>query len=319
MNLCMCNFNDILDTYVYGDKPQIFYKNNFNWDEYFFDYKQINLDTNLIDEHFLFLKIKIITWSFVNHTVSRNGDLVCNSYIKINLPPITNFKLCNNIESTEKKEKDYNIINKDYKKLFIYSVDLLPTGIENFIFSNKMTELYIWSQYFETNLINLPKNLLLLSICSSSFDTNLTNLPDSLEYLYINSNCFDKNLTNLPIGLKVLSITTKNLNIKLDNLPQGLKILHINASIIKNYDMFSYLPESIEYLFIRYKNCNNLKNLNLFDLPIGLKILSITSESLPIELNNDILSNIFPNHKKKYITSEISTFSMIINLTQINL
>lgn len=173
--------------------------------------------------------------------------MVSNTYIMINLPLIENFKHHDNIESAgkvlkkiygenekeeydnkkyenEKEEYDENgkenkIINKDYKKLFIYSVNSLPISIENFNFSNKMTELYLWDEYFDANLINLPENLLLLSICSSLFDTNLKNLPDGLEYLYINSNCFNKNLTNLPIGLKVLSITIKNLNIKLDNLP----------------------------------------------------------------------------------------------------
>lgn len=48
--------------------------------------------------------------------------------------------------------------------------------------------------------------------------------------------------------------------------------------------MFSYLPENIEYLFVNCKNCNDLKNLNLFNLPIGLKILSITTEPFQIKL-----------------------------------
>jgi hypothetical protein len=206
---------EILNKYEYGIKSDIFNRNNFDWDGYLFDYTNLYLIPIL--EHFLYDGIKKIKWSFgrVTTTISRNGDLITNCYLKITLPEINK----NLIDVINLEDKVLNDNSIDYYNLFIYSIDKLDIEKPDF-FSNEMKQLYLWDKNFNSELINLPEKLQLLSICSEIFNKNITNLPDNLEYLYINSNCFNSNLTNLPNGLKVLSIVTSELTIKLDNLPR---------------------------------------------------------------------------------------------------
>lgn len=192
--------------------------------------------------------------------------------------------------------------SKDYYNLFIYSLDKLDIEKSDF-FSTQMKQLYLWDKNFNTELKNLPKKLQLLSICSEIFNKNLAWLPDNLEYLYINSNHFNSNLTNLPNGLKVLSIVTSELTIKLDNLPQGLKILHVYSEKINNPDIFSYLPETLECLYI---NCYDLNKINLSDLPTGLKVFVSNTHD---KLDENILENLNKNLCQKCIRTDFTTKS----------
>lgn len=255
--------SEILDECFLGYASLILKKNNFDSSKYFINY-------NNRSEH-VFISIKLINWSIslCETKISRCGDLICYNSINIELPMLHDDKI---------KEK------KNYIKLYIYKNSEI--NFNTYIFSKYLKELYIEFENFNFDLKNLPESLIFLSICSKLFNSNLTMLPDGLEYLYINSNYFNMNLTNLPKKLKVLSIVTLILTVKFDNLPQGLKILHINSQQITNPDIFSYLPESIEYLYI---NCNDLTKLNLSDLPRCLKVLSINT----IEpLDNNVLLNL---------------------------
>lgn len=275
----------IMNEHYIGTRDLIFQKNNFNSYKYFFKYD--NLYQIPISEH-VFLTIKKIKWSFadrVNVHIDRNGDLVSRIYFDIKLPGLS-------VEYNDLFKKTIN-----YIKLFVYTHDEI--NFDTFKFSKYLKELYIEYESFNNNLINLPQELKLLSICSKFFNSNLTNLPINLEYLYINSDYYDTNLNNLPERLKVLSIVTSKLTIKLDNLPQGLKILNINSQYISNPEIFSYLPESLEYLYI---NCNDLKMINLSDLPVGLKVLSIVTTE-PID--NNILSILPQNLIQKNIHSSL--------------
>lgn len=268
---------EILNKYFIGTQNIVFSKNNFNSNKYFFEYD--NLYMIPISEH-IFLTIKKINWSLIDVHINMNGDLVSKMYMSVKLPSLS-------VEYDDKKK----IV--DYIKLHVYTDDEID--FNTYVFSKYLKELYIEFENFNFDLKNLPEGLKLLSICSKIFNLELTNLPTNLEYLYINSNCFDSYLTNLPERLKVLSIVTSNLTIKLDNLPQGLKILHINSSIIKNPEIFSYLPDSLEYLYIQ---SNNLENINLSDLPTGLKVLSI-------RINKSLDRNIESNLPKKIIQLDI--------------
>lgn len=259
---------EILNEHIIGCKSIIFVRNNFNSDKYIFDYNNLYLIP--ISEH-IFIEIYKINWLSVNVNINRNGDLVNRMYFRVELPNLS----VDHYSKIDKLIEPNSKIDKliDYIKLFIYSDHKI--NFDTFIFSEYLKELYIECENFNYNLINLPKELNFLSICSKIFNQNLSFLPNKLEYLYINSDCFDTNLTKLPTELKVLSIVTSILTIKFDNLPQGLKILHVNSKIVTNQDIFSYLPESLEYLYII---STNLTMINLSNLPRGLKVLYIMTQ-----------------------------------------
>jgi hypothetical protein len=224
-----------------------YYKKNV----YLFDYN--NLNQISIDKH-IFNLIYLISYSKQNVSISRNGDLCYKMYLKIDLPEFKN---------------DSKIINtaipKGINKLYIY--DLTTINFENYVFPDSLEELYIYNEYFNQPIKNLPNGLKFLSICSKELTINLDNLPCGLEYLFINCPDFNQPINNLPPNLKVLSIISKNFNNSLNNLPQGLKILNLKSIHICN---FNNLPESLEYLYV-----NIISKEELFDLPSGLKYLSL--------------------------------------------
>ncbi len=236
--------------------------------KYYHDYPcdYNNLYQINISKH-IFTLINLITWfEKTNCTINKNGDLVTRMYLKVTLPEV------NKITETIPKIT-YKIPNHITKITIVSeTVDLkyiLPDGLE---------ELYIAYRNYNDSIGNfdLQKDLKLISICSKEFNQPLTNLPDNLEYLYINSNHFNKPLDNLPSKLKVLSICTSDFTHKLDNLPQGLKVLNINVSFNLNYSLFDYLPETLEYLYIK---CTNIVSISeLKNLPVGLKVKIIKND-----------------------------------------
>lgn len=258
---------DYLSEFEIGSKTDIEFFNGFNFPN---NYRCNYYDNQLKNEHtHVFCSINILYWS--NTHFLRNGDYKTSLYIKI--PDITsNYNL-----EIKRCSTNYKIL-KIFNNTIIY---------DKFLFSKYMEELYIWNEKFNNDLINLPNSLILLSICSKYFNLNLTKLPNNLQFLYINSNNFDIKFTNLPKNLKVLSITSDKLTINFDNLPNGLKILHVNSNRI-NLNMFSNLPESLEFLYIKCYDLHKI-NLNLNDLPIRTKLIFINAYK---KINNKGIKNL---------------------------
>lgn len=248
----------------------------------------IKLSDTDINLHF-FLQLKLISWIVSNTRIGRNGDLMTQTYLTIQLPMISN-------PETEALKANLKL-PRGIKKIYLY--EELITILDSHIISQlyELEELYIYMKNFNSPIDNLPPGLKILSICSSDFNQPVNSLPENLQYLYINSNSFNNNLDCLPSGLKVLSICSSNFSQELNNLPLGLEILHLN---IKNglSSSFDYLPESLICLYLTGSYIKS----DLSNLPIGLEVLYI--ETSELENTSSVrYSNLPSNIKQKLIKS----------------
>lgn len=156
---------------------------------------------------------------------------------------------------------------KQYKKVifddnFNSNIDWLPEGI---------IEVHL-GKNFNQLLNNLPSTVKIIIIKQingigyTKFNQKIDNLPQDLEelYLYFNKE-FNHTLTNLPIKLKKFLLHGYNYKETLNSIPNSLEEI-----IIKQFD---------------YKNT--------YELPLNLKIITISEKQTYIEnLNGNTDNNI---------------------------
>lgn len=146
--------------------------------------------------------------------------------------------------------------------------------IHQFVFANKIDEIFYHSYFDKIELLNFPNNPIkkISYLRISKVDRllwevqNLNNLPPELESLNLEESPlkFSK-LSNLPIGLKSLAIPIEY-NFELDTLPLGLEILTIRIHHDTQYNL-CYLPESLRELCVIGLGTK----MDFSNLPVGLE------------------------------------------------
>jgi len=167
-------------------------------------------------------------------------------------------------------DQDISILKNTNIKKFVLFSNHFNKPLDNL--PNSLKSLKLMLTIFNYPIDNLPMNLKTLKIFDfMSFTHNLDNLP-LIKILSLNCENLIKNnsLDFLPITLKSLEINSST-NINLTNLPKNLKIFKLTSFSDVVFDLKN-LPNSIEVLFLHFRNFQNYNNLIL---PINLQLLAL--------------------------------------------
>lgn len=229
-------------------------KYNHKLTHYNFAYFDYSLDHKILHEDFEFFKsntkFTIYSCNFLEtlikynlHTQITHLCILQKDELKFDLKFLTHFKNLRflHIDSSN----DYKINLGNVTQYLPNALEILiihnywfdnplfnnPNQDENTYSEPKLKFLYIYSNYFNQSVDNLPVTLETLVIHSKKFNKSIDYLPPSLKSLVLICPNFYESIDNLPYGLEFLGINNKNFHIHnngieniLYNLPKTLKV-----------------------------------------------------------------------------------------------
>lgn len=191
---------------------------------------------------------------------------------------------------------DYNMpIEKLPSKLKLLSFSRLGRfcqELEIINFNYTLTHLRLQDNY-NKKIEHFPINLEYLEV-GDRYNHSLDNLPNTMKYIKL-GNDYNKNLDNLPDSIIGISISGAcvDFNQPIKKLPSGLKYFRIESFYRPKYNKkIYYLPDSLEYLHIKWK-----LNIETESFPKSLKVLIL--KECNKKLNN------LPKHLEELHISDV--------------